>query len=397
MVSLLSLQKKECTDPGVFGGLPASGHDFGPSYNAQSLMEMNQMFDFYDGGGLDMCFLGAAQISATGDVNVSRMSKNRLTGPGGFINISQCTKKCCFMLTMTTKGLDVDFPGDGTLQIKQEGKVKKFVDTVFEVTFSGNEAVRRGQDVLYITERAVFTRTAKNNVIELIEIAPGIDLQKDVLDQMEFKPVISDNLKTMDPRIFQVGKMKVLAEIFGSLESRFKYDPIDHTVYFDMFGITLNSDDDVMWFDSGVRGILQPIVDSANGRKVNMVVNYSGFDLEKGLESLFVQVVAGIEKDYYSSVKRYTGHAFQRAQLKEGLTNMVDPTELFLKWDVDKSGYLSLDELRDGFANDFHLQLTPTQIHQFVGGDEMTDGKNTEQNILIDLNMFTKGVSKILK
>lgn len=127
------------TEPGVFGGLPASGHSFGPAINAAALVEMNQMFDFYNGGGLSICFLGAAQISKKGDVNVSRMSKDRLTGPGGFVDISASTPYAVFLCSMTAKGLEVSCPGDGTLNIDKEGKVKKFVDDVFEITFSGDE------------------------------------------------------------------------------------------------------------------------------------------------------------------------------------------------------------------------------------------------------------------
>jgi propionate CoA-transferase len=135
------------TEPGVFGGLPASGHGFGPAYNASSLMEMNAMFDFYDGGGLDMSFLGAAQIAENGDVNVSRMSKDRLTGPGGFIDISQSTMNIFFMTPFTVKGLEVSTTKEGNLNIDTEGKLKKFVPSVYEKTFSGDEAVRRGQRV----------------------------------------------------------------------------------------------------------------------------------------------------------------------------------------------------------------------------------------------------------
>lgn len=211
------------TEPGVFGGLPASGHNFGPAFNASSMLEMNQMFDFYDGGGLDMCFLGAAQISPSGDVNVSRMAKNRLTGPGGFIDISQSTRNVCFMTSLTAKGLKVSCPGDGSLKIDQEGSVKKFVPKVFEKTFSGDEAVRRGQQVFYVTERAVFRRTADHDVIELVEVAQGVDMQKDVIDQMDFEPVISPDLKIMDPRIFKDEKMNVTTELFGTLEERCKY------------------------------------------------------------------------------------------------------------------------------------------------------------------------------
>lgn len=211
------------TEPGVFGGLPASGRSFGPAFNASALVEMNQMFDFYDGGGLHMCFLGAAQISPSGDVNVSRMSKDRLTGPGGFIDISQSTRNICFMTSLTAKGLEVSCPGDGSLKIEKEGSVKKFVSEVFEKTFSGDEAVKRGQQVFYVTERAVFRRTAAHDQIELIEIAQGVDIQKDVIDQMDFDPVISPDLTIMDPRIFKTPKMNVTTELFGSLEERCKY------------------------------------------------------------------------------------------------------------------------------------------------------------------------------
>ena len=169
---------------------------------------------------LPMSTLGAAEISARGDVNVSRMSKNRLTGPGGFIDISSCTRDVYFMAPFTAVGLEVECSqdGGGSLKILSEGKVKKFVSEVYEKTFSGDEAVRRGQFVYFVTERAVFRRTSSHDVIELIEIAPGVDLQKDILDLMEFTPAISPNLKVMDPRIFRDEKMNAASDFFGSLD-----------------------------------------------------------------------------------------------------------------------------------------------------------------------------------
>ncbi len=301
------------TEPGSFGGLPASGHNFGPSYNASSIIEMNQMFDCYDGGILDVCFLGAAEVSKDGDVNVSRMTKDRLTGPGGFVDISQATKKVVFMTPLTTRGLEISISSGGP-KIEKEGKVKKFVEKVFEKTFSGDEAVRRGQQVLYVTERAVFRRTAKFDIIELIEIAPNVDLQKDIIDQMDFDPIISSSLKVMDERIFRGAKMRVANEMFGSLKKRFTYHDKDHTMFLDLFGITLNSEDDVMWFIKGVREILTPIVTSKG--KIDMVVQYDGFDLRQDLSSLYFQETLKLEEEMYKSVKRYTGHAFKRAQLK---------------------------------------------------------------------------------
>lgn len=260
------------TEPGVFGGLPASGHNFGPAVNPTAHIEMNQMFDFYNGGGLDICFLGAAQIARNGDVNVSRMSKDRITGPGGFIDISQATKNICFLSTLTTKGLELDLPGDGTLQVRNEGKVKKFVPEVYEKTFSGDEAVRRGQQVFYITERAVFQRSANNDTLELIEIAPGIDLQRDVLDQMDFSPKVSENLKKMDVRIFGVERMDVLSTLFGSLSDRCVYHENDHVLFIDLFGVAITTERDIHWLANCLRSIMSPIC-QAKG-PVDAVVNY---------------------------------------------------------------------------------------------------------------------------
>ena len=205
---------------------------------------MNQQFDFYDGGGLDVAFLGAAEISAAGDVNVSRMGASRITGPGGFIDITQATRKICFMCPFTAKGLDIAFDGEkGSISIVKEGMVKKFVKKVFETTFSGDECVRRGQRALYVTERCVFRRTAAHDVLELIEIAPGVDLEKDVLQQMEFMPVISNDLKIMDKQYFKSHKMDLL--FFPSMAERCTYHENDHVLFIDLFGICLTSKEDI--------------------------------------------------------------------------------------------------------------------------------------------------------
>lgn len=327
------------------------------------------MFDFYDGGGLDMCFLGAAQINAKGDVNVSRMSADLLTGPGGFIDISQSTRNICFMMPMTTKGLQLEVPGDGTLKITEEGQVKKFVHDVFEKTFSGDEAVRRGQNVIYVTERAVFQRTGESDVLELIEVAPGLDLQTDVLDQMDFSPKISPNLKEMDFRIFKQEKMGTTAELFGTLDDRIVYHPEEHTVFLNMFGVTLNEEEDVRWFAKGLRERMKPLVDQKG--KINMVANYDGFDLRKGLEPLYGELVNAIQDDLYKSVKRYTGHAFKRAALKASLQmEKLDADKLFRDFDLSNTGTLTRQELRDGFANHFQMHLTPASLRLFVGSSE---------------------------
>jgi len=184
------------TESGMVGGVPSALPNFGSAYNPEATVEHGAMFDMIDGGFLDMTCLGIGEIDKYGNNNVSKFGP-RLTGPGGFINITRSTPKVIFCGTLVGKAkLKV---GDGKLEILQEGRIKKFVDTVEQITFSGQYA-EEGQEVLYITERAVFKLIDKK--VTMIEIAPGIDLQKDVLDQMDFVPEISPDLKVMDAGIF---------------------------------------------------------------------------------------------------------------------------------------------------------------------------------------------------
>lgn len=188
---------------GAFGGTPQSGVNFGAAINASSYIAHPSMFDFYHGGGLDIAFLGAAEIDAEGNVNVSRFG-GRAAGQGGFIDISQTSKKVVFCTYFMAKGFDAVVE-DGKLVIKNEGKVRKFVDKVEQITFNGKLSREKGQEVLICSERAVF-RLVKDGVM-LVEIAPGADLEKDILANMGFKPIVSRNLKVMDSRIFTPGRM----------------------------------------------------------------------------------------------------------------------------------------------------------------------------------------------
>ncbi len=183
---------------GTYGGELLDGALFGFARNPRAMIDSTSQFDFYSGGGLDIAFLGMGEVDGKGNVNVSKL-QGIPVGPGGFIDIAQNAAKVVFCGTFEAKGAQFDI-GGGTLRIARQGKVRKFLPNVAQITFSGPEALRTGQEALYVTERAVFRLCPDGMVLE--EVAPGLDLRSDVLDRMGFVPLMRGEPKVIDPAIF---------------------------------------------------------------------------------------------------------------------------------------------------------------------------------------------------
>ncbi len=298
-------------EPGVIGGMPQGGLNFGVSLNPDAVIQQNQQFDFYDGGGLDMACLGMAQAYGQGNVNVSRFGK-RLAGAGGFINISQNARKLVFAGTFTAGGLQVAIE-DGHLRIVQEGRSRKFIEAVEQVTFSGSLAGETGQPVFYVTERCVLRRTAEG--MELTEVAPGMDIGRDILAHMDFRPIVRDP-RPMDPRLFQPQPMGLERWLLGlGLADRLSYDAERNILFINYEGFHVRVLDDVETVRREVEARCRAI-----GRRVALVVNYDGFTLDSAVSDAWFSMIAYLEDRYYTAASRYTTSAFMRLKLGTGLT-----------------------------------------------------------------------------
>lgn len=293
-------------EPGVIGGMPVGGLDFGSAINGHAILDQPAQFDFYDGGGLDAAFLGMAQADQRGNVNVSRFGP-KLAGSGGFINISQNAKKVVFLGSFLAPSRSE--VRDGKLVVSDGVAAPKFVDVVEQRTFSGEYAAAGGKPVLYITERCVFRLTGDG--LELIEIAPGVDLDKDILAHIGFEPIIRGEPARMDARIFRDEPMGLKEQLLTvPLEARFAYDAERNTFFLNMEGMSLLTPADVEAMSAEVDKHL-----AAVGTKVRMVVNYDNFYLAPDLEDVYVAVVRGLAERYYESVTRYTTSSFMRLKL----------------------------------------------------------------------------------
>ncbi len=297
-------------EPGIIGGVPQGGLDFGAALNPDAVIDQNQQFDFYNGGGLDLACLGLAQVDAEGNVNVSRFGR-RLAGAGGFINISQSAKKLVLAGTFTAGGLRIAVE-DGELRILQEGRMRKFIERVEQITFSGAYAAETRQPVLYVTERCVFRRTRDG--MELVEVAPGIDIERDILAHMGFAPRIADP-KPMDERIFRPEPMGLEQMLLGlSLADRISYDAERNILFINWEGFSVRSVEDVELVRREVEARCRAI-----GRKVALVVNYDGFTLDPMVSDAYFSMITYLQQRYYGSASRYTTSAFMRLKLGAGL------------------------------------------------------------------------------
>jgi propionate CoA-transferase len=323
-------------EPGVIGGIPASGIDFGAATNTQAVIDQPYQFDFYDGGGLDVAFLGLAQVDRFGNLNVSKFGPN-LAGAGGFINISQNSKTVIFVGTFGAGKQRVG-ARDGRLVIDEEAKERKFVHDVEHVTFSGAYSGKRGQSVLYVTERCVFA--LRPDGLELVEVAPGINVERDILARMDFRPLIPRDPAAMDARIFRPEPMGLRADLVGiPLDQRFTYDSDQNLFFVNLERFALRSRDDIAAIERVVESRLAPL-----GQRVYAIVNYDNFTILPELLDEYTAMVRSLMDRFYAGVSRYTTSGFLRMKLGEALEKRGVAPHIF------ESASAARSDWRDGAA-----------------------------------------------
>jgi len=298
-------------ESGVIGGIPSAGGDFGTGVNMDAVIDETQQFDFYDGGGLDMTCLGMAECDEAGNVNVSRFG-GRLTGAGGFINISQNARLVVFAGTFTGNGLKVAVE-NGELRILEEGKQRKFLKKVGQITFNGQYAYDRGKPVYYVTERCVFRRVRRG--LALIEVAPGIDVARDILAHMDFESIIGE-YAIMDPRIFSAGPMNLESELLNlSLPERVTYDAERNILFLNFEGMYVRVAGDV----KAIWDICEERCRAA-GRRVGVVINYDRFRINQEMYDAYAEMDRYFLAHYFTTITRYATSAFLRAKLGEAFS-----------------------------------------------------------------------------
>ena len=321
-------------ESGAIGGIPASGASFGASINMDAVIDENQQFDFYDGGGLDMACLGMAECDRAGNVNVSRFG-SRLIGVGGFINISQNARRMVFAGTFTAGGLEIAVE-DGKLKILKEGKQRKFVEKVGQISFSGQYAYGRGRMVLYVTERCVFRRVRAG--LALIEVAPGIDIERDILAHMGFKPVIGEP-DVMDLRIFRPEPMGLDTHLLNlDLPDRITYDPQRNILFLNFVGMYIRVKDDIVTLRRLLEDRCRKI-----GKRVGVFINYDSFRISEDTLDDYADMDRYMLEHYYTTITRFATSAFMRMKLGQAFTRRNIAPHVFEKKEDAQAFLSSLD------------------------------------------------------
>lgn len=307
-------------DPGVIGGVPMGGLDFGAAVNYQAVIDHCSEFDLIDGGGIDTAFLGFGECDARGNVNASRFGDRR-PGCGGFINIAQASRKVVFVGNFLAGGFKATV-ADGRLAVAQEGRHRKFVDRVAQVTFNGELASAQGRPVLFVTERCVFRLGPRGLV--LTEVAPGVDVDRDILAHLPFAPAV-DGPRPMAAALFAAAPLKLRARLLDiRIEDRLGFDETTSTVYMNFAGMRVRNDVDVRTIVAAVDALLAPL-----GHRVNAIVNYDGFHVDDDALPAYMDAVKYVADRYYVNVTRYAHSRVMRHLLGTELARRAVDVQVF--------------------------------------------------------------------
>jgi propionate CoA-transferase len=252
-----------------------------------------------------------AQVDLQGNVNVSKFGE-KLAGAGGFVNISQATRKIVFMGSFRAGASQCDI-AEESLAIRTEGETSKFVEKVAHITFSGERAIRSGQEVLFVTERCVFRLIEQG--LELREVAPGVDVERDILRLMDFRPIVRET-KRMDAAIFRRERIGLRERLLTvPIEQRLTYVPLKNTIFINLEGHNIKGTADIEELRAGIVHLLEPL-----GTKVFAIVNYDHFNIAPEAIEEFADMIEALVARYYLAVTRYTTSGFLRAKLGDALS-----------------------------------------------------------------------------